>query len=122
EADDPIAIQALAALQVAPCFVVRLARLLDLRFDLGRLELGELLSPLHTFTFGDVDGANDAADFEREPEFVFVGEHAVRTNRRDCGTACGRSDADRRSRPRCRLVDIHTAAGHEHCRDEAYSG
>jgi hypothetical protein len=84
EADDLIVVETLTALEIALRLARELACLLDLRIDFGELDLGEALALLHLIAGLHVNGANHAAELERQAHLVLGGDDAVGGDRRRC--------------------------------------
>jgi hypothetical protein len=74
EADHFVGVQALAALEIALRFHVRLTSLFDLRIDFRLLDLRKLLPTANAIAFVDGDRLDHAAHLEREPKLIFIRE------------------------------------------------
>src|SRR5690606_24643569 len=95
ETDHAVAIEPLAALEIAFRLLVRLPCLLDFRRDFRLLDLGELLTATHSISFIDGNASDDAGHFERELNLIGIGDDAVRMDGRYRWAARCLRDSDR---------------------------
>jgi hypothetical protein len=114
--------QPFTAAEIALCFLGERARLLELRIDLGLLDLRQPLTGMHRLTFVHVDGLDDPRYLERQAQLVFVGNHTVHQDRGHGGTGSRRGDAYRRVTRRALRCGRRAAGECERVGDHHHQG